>query len=183
MNSVRKLFKGIAIVAVLFLSANVVKAQQKLGHVNSGEIIQTLPAFKTAQAAYEEFAKQKQGEIQAMYTEYTTKMQNAQEMQRNRSEANRESVDAQLQQLGQELEDIERRINEMNQLAQEEVAKKEEEVFAPIFQQVNTAVQAVAKEQGYAYVFDVASQGGGILYFQGGDDITAAVKTKLGITQ
>ena len=41
---------------------------------------------------------------------------------------------------------------------------------------------AVAKEKGLAYVFDLTAQGANTLvYFDGGEDITPAVKTKLGI--
>ncbi|WP_353196648.1 OmpH family outer membrane protein, partial [Parapedobacter defluvii] len=101
-------------------------------------------------------------------------------LQRNRSEANKDSIDNKLQQIGTELQEIARRIQEVQQLAQEDLQKKQEELFAPIFQKANTAVQSVAKEKGYAYVFDIANSA--IPYFAGGDDLTADVKTKLGIT-
>ncbi len=44
-------------------------------------------------------------------------------------------------------------------------------------------MSAVAKEKGLAYVFDTAASQGfnNMVYFAGGEDITAAVKTKLGI--
>jgi outer membrane protein len=41
------------------------------------------------------------------------------------------------------------------------------------------AINAVAQEKGYAYILDLAS--GSVIYFQGGEDVTADVKTKLGI--
>src|SRR5690606_41470305 len=72
------------------------------------------------------------------------------------------------------------RIQQVQQVAQEELQKKNEELFAPIIQKANTAIQSVAKEKGYAYVFDIANPG--ISYFAGGDDLTADVKTKLGIS-
>ncbi|WP_431295356.1 OmpH family outer membrane protein [Pedobacter sp. P26] len=45
-------------------------------------------------------------------------------------------------------------------------------------------MSAVAKEKGLAYVFDIANGQGGnnLVFWDGGDDITAAVKSKLGIT-
>jgi outer membrane protein len=52
-------------------------------------------------------------------------------------------------------------------------------VFQPVFEKAEKAIQAVAKEKGYAYILDIAQQS--VLYFEGGDDISAAVKTKLGI--
>lgn len=180
MDSMKNLFKGVGIVALLFLSTVTVSAQQKIGHINSNEIIQAMPEFKSANTEFETLQKNKEAELQQMGAEYQKKITTAQELQRNRSAANSDSTDVQLQSLGVQIQEIERRIQEVQQLAQEELAKKQEELFAPIFQKANTAVQSVAKEQGYAYVFDIANSA--IPYFQGGDDLTAAVKTKLGIT-
>ncbi|MFC3199406.1 OmpH family outer membrane protein [Parapedobacter deserti] len=175
----KNLFKGVVVAGLLFLSTGFVSAQQKIGHVNSNEIIQSMPEFKTANTELETLQKTKQSELQQMFSEFQKKQTDAQEMYRNRSEANKDSIDAKLQTLSIELQDIERRLQEVQQLAEEEMGKKQEELFAPIFQKANTAVQSVAKEKGYAYVFDVASSG--IPYFAGGDDLTADVKTKLGI--
>jgi len=180
MNSMKNLLKGVGMVAVLFLSTGLVSAQQKIGHVDSEDIIQAMPEFKTAQAEFENLQKAKEGELQQMGTEHDKKLTEAQALSRNRSEANKDSIDAKLQQLGTELDEIRRRIQEQQQVAQQELQTKQNELFTPIFQKANTAVQSVAKEKGYAYVFDVANSS--IPYFAGGDDLTADVKTKLGIS-
>ncbi len=44
----------------------------------------------------------------------------------------------------------------------------------------DAAIKAVSKEKGYAYVFDTANPA--LVFFDGGEDITALVKTKLGIS-
>jgi len=180
MNSMKNLLKGAGVIAVLFLSTGIAGAQQKIGHVNSNEIIQAMPEFKTAQTEFENLQKTKEGELQQMGNEHDKKLMEAQNLQRNRSEANKDSIDAQLQKLGTELQEIQRRIQEVQQVAQQELQTKQDELFTPIFQKANTAVQSVAKEKGYAYVFDIANSG--IPYFAGGDDLTNDVKTKLGIT-
>ncbi len=179
MDSMKNLFKGVVVVAVLFLSTGLVNAQQKIGHVNSSDIIQAMPEFKTAQTEFENLQNAKEGELQLMGTEHDKKLTDAQTLQRNRSEANKDSIDGKLQQLGTELQEIQRRIQEVQQMAQQELQTKQEELFAPIMQKANTAIQSVAKEKGYAYVFDIANSA--IPYFAGGDDLTADVKTKLGI--
>lgn len=180
MDSMKKLFKGVVVVAVLFLSTGLVSAQQKIGHVNSQDIIQSMPEFKTAQTELETLSKTKETELQGMAGEYQKKITAAQDLQRNRSEANKDSIDSQLQALTVQVQEIEGRINEQQQVAQQELQKRQEELFNPILQKANTAIQSVAKEKGYAYVFDIASSG--VPYFAGGDDLTADVKTKLGIT-
>jgi|SRR5690606_11379334 len=179
MNSMKNLLTGVGMVVVLFLSTGTVSAQQKIGHVNSTEIIQAMPEFKTAQTELETLQKTKETELQNMQAEAQKKMTQAQDLQRNRSEANKDSIDAQIQTISVEFQEMDRRIQEFQQTAQQELQQKNEELFAPIFQKANTAVQSVAKEKGYAYVFDIANSA--IPYFQGGDDLTADVKTKLGI--
>ena len=180
MDSMKNLFKGAVVVAVLFLSTGLVSAQQKIGHINSNEIIQDMPEFKSAQTEFETLQTSKEQELQQMGEVHDQKLQQAQQLQRNRSEANADSIDAEIQKIGTELQELQGRIQQVQQVAQEELQKKNEELFAPIIQKANTAIQSVAKEKGYAYVFDIANPG--ISYFAGGDDLTADVKAKLGIT-
>jgi len=49
-----------------------------------------------------------------------------------------------------------------------------------VFKKAEDAVKAVAREQGFTYIFDVSQPG--VVFFEGGEDILSAVKTKLGIT-
>jgi len=180
MNSMKNLLKGAVVVAGLLLSTGLVSAQQKIGHINSNDIIQSMPEFSAAQTEFENLQKSKEEELQKMGEVHDQKIQQAQQLQRNRSEANADSIDAEIQKIGTELQELQGRIQQVQQVAQEELQKKNEELFAPIIQKANTAIQSVAKEKGYAYVFDIANPG--ISYFAGGDDLTADVKTKLGIS-
>ena len=177
----KNLLTGVGMAVVLFLSTGTVRAQQKIGHVNSTEIIQAMPEFKSAQTELETLQKTKETELQNMQTEAQKKLTQAQDLQRNRSEANKDSIDAQIQTISVEFQEMDRRIQEFQQVAQQELQQKNEELFAPIFQKANTAVQSVAKDKGYSYVFDIANSA--IPYFAGGDDLTADVKTKLGIAE
>jgi outer membrane protein len=96
----------------------------------------------------------------------------------------KEAVGKELQAMGVELEDMKKRIDEATQKAQQDLGTKQGELLAPLNTKFITAVKAVAKEKGYAYIFDVAQQSGAnnLLAWDGGDDVTAAVKTKLGIS-
>lgn len=172
--------KGIAVMAVALLSVGMVSAQQKIGHVNSADIIQSMPEFVSASTELDTLSRAKQAVLQSMFAEFQRLQNDAQQKYLNRSEANKDSIDAQIQTLSIQLQDIQQRIEENQQLAEEELRKKEEELLTPIYQKAGTAVQNVAKELGYAYVFDIANTN--IPYFQGGDDLTNQVKTKLGIT-
>lgn len=181
MNRMKNVFKGLAVLAVLFLSVEFVNGQQKIGHINYAEIFTATPEYQKAESELRNLDSTKTAELQGMFGEFQKKQTDAQEMMRNRSEANRETIDAQLQTLGVELNDIERRLQEVQQIAEQELTQKQQELFAPIHQKVGTAIQSVAKDKGYAYVLDISSTN--IPYFAGGDDLSADVKSKLGITQ
>lgn len=175
----KNLFRSVALVAVVFLGAQQVNAQQKIGHVNADEIFQMTAEFKTANEQLRTLNDTKTKELQGMYEEFQKKQTDANEKLRNRSEANKATVDAELQTLGQDLQSMEQRIQEVQRVAQEDLGKKQQELLTPIQTKVMNAINAVAKEKGYAYVLDTSN--GNVLYFQGGEDIAADVKTKLGI--
>ncbi|WP_443939917.1 OmpH family outer membrane protein [Pedobacter sp. MW01-1-1] len=180
----RKLINVFFVAAGLLFTANMASAQQKLGHINSEEVFANLPEAKTAQTTLETLGKQKQADIDAMLKEYQTKRTAAQNLEKTLSEANKEVVGKQLQTAGQELQDLEVRITDAQKKAQQDIANKQAELFQPIQTKVASAISTIAKEKGLAYVFDIANGQGGnnLVFWEGGEDVTAAVKTKLGIT-
>jgi outer membrane protein len=180
----RKLINVFFVAAGLMLSANIANAQQKIGHINSETIFAVMPEAKSAQATLEAYNKTKTGEIEKMQTEYQTKYAAAVAKQKTLSEANKEAVGKELQTMSDELQDLERRIKDAGVKAQQEFAQKQGALFVPINQKFEAAVRSVAKERGLAYVFDIAAQqnGNNLLFSDGGDDITALVRTKLGIS-
>ncbi len=180
----RKLINVFFVAAGLLLTANVANAQQKLGHLNSDEIYASMPEAKAAQATLENKAKTLQGEIDKMITEYQAKLKAAQEKEKTLSEANKETVTKELMAAQTELQDLGKRIEDARTKATKDVQDEQGRLFPPINTKLANAMTAVAKEKGLAYVFDTsASQGfNSLVYFDGGEDITAAIKTKLGIS-
>lgn len=180
----RKLINVLFVAAGLMLTTNIANAQQKLGHLHSDEIYATMPEAKSAQTVLETLGKGKQADIDKMITEYQAKLKAAQDKEKTLSEANKEVVGKELQAAQVELQSMGARIEEARTKATSDVQAKQAELFTPINQKIATAMGAVAKEKGLAYVFDISvSQGyNNLVYFDGGDDITPAVKAKLGIS-
>ncbi len=180
----RKLINGLFVAAGLLLVTNVANAQQKIGHLNSDEIFGSLPEAKTVSTTIENLAKAKQTEIDKMIAEYQNKAKAAQDKQKTLSEANKDVVLKELQTAEEELQGLQKRIEEARNKARTDVETKQGELFPPLQQKVATAINVISKEKGLSYVFDVAvSQGfNNLVYFDAGEDITAAVKTKLGIS-
>jgi outer membrane protein len=80
----------------------------------------------------------------------------------------------------------ERELMDMQQIAQQDIQKKEQELMSPVYDKANAAVDKVAKAGGYAVVFSTAGDqaaSAGLAYFDPAQikDITAEVKKELGI--
>lgn len=178
----RKLIMTCSLAAGLFLTSNLVNAQQKIGHVNSDDIYANLPEAKTAEASLDTFTKTKQAEIEKLITSYQTKLKAAQDKEKTISEANKESVIKELTAAQTELQTLGKDIEASRTKAAQDVSKRQSELFVPIQKKVSGMISTIAKEKGLAYVFDVASSQGnsGLAYIDGGEDITPAVKSKLG---
>lgn len=175
----KKLFKIGVLAVSIMISANAASAQQKFGHINSADLLQVMPEMKAADASFQTFAKAKQTSLELMGAERQKKVTTYEEKYKTLSEANRAVVEKELTTLGAEIQDLEKRITDAQEKAQEELTNKRTELYQPVFKKAEDAVKAIAKEKGFAYIFDVSQPG--VIFFEGGEDIINLVKTKLGI--
>ena len=76
-----------------------------------------------------------------------------------------------------ELMDLQQRIMDFQEGVQSDMQEKQLELMQPFQDKILKAIEEVAKENGYAYIFDSKN----LLYSEGGDDVSALVKKKLGI--
>jgi len=145
----------------------------KIGHINSLELLSLMPEVKTADEKLQAETKTLEDQYTTMMKEYETK---ATEIQ-----SQLETMDELIKNTKiKELQDTEQRIAKFQAGAQEKVAKKQEELYKPIYEKADAAIKAVADANGYTYIFDTSK--GGIIY-AGADasDILSLVKTHLGI--
>ena len=78
-----------------------------------------------------------------------------------------------------ELENLYKKIQEFSQSIELLVYEKQLEVLKPLQDLLLEAIKEVAKEGKYTYIFDLNTLASSAL----GDDISAQVKTKLGVTK
>jgi len=155
----------------LGFSANA-QSKIKLAHVNSTELMKIMPGVDTAQKVIQDFAKELEDEAKAMYAEFEKKYADF--------ERDRATMSQSLQQIRmKELQDLQDRIKMFEENAQNELQSKQEELLKPIIDRAKNAIEEVAKENGYNYVFD--SGVGVLLYSDESDDVLNLVKKKLGI--
>ena len=167
-----KQLKNIAVALVLFVAATgFVNAQSKIAHINVSELLAEMPEMKAAQAELQKLQETYRADIESSMTELKNKYtQYSNEASSKSAEENEKRA--------LELQGFERNIGEAQQAAQQELAKKQAELFEPISKKAKEAIEKVAAAQGYDYVID-ATQGGGLIVSKGPDLLTA-VKQELG---
>jgi outer membrane protein len=160
---------------VLFLSFISLTASSqalKFGHIDSGQLIQLLPATKQADSTLKRFGESLDTQLKGMTAEYQNKLQDYQRKVDSLPDAIRATKEKELTDLGQ-------RIQDFQQTAQESIQKKKEEIYGPILKKAEDAIKEIAKEKSYSYIFDTSL--GSVIYAQDSDNIMPLVKTKLGI--
>ncbi|WP_394364309.1 OmpH family outer membrane protein [Chryseobacterium carnipullorum] len=83
-----------------------------------------------------------------------------------------------------EIQELGKRIEDTRNKASQDIAAKQSELLQPIQAKVAAAISSVSKDKSLAYVFNIANgqSGSDLVFWEGGEDITPIVKTKLGIT-
>ena len=168
-----KYVKLIPAVALAFLLHGAAHAQTlKFGHINSAELIQSMPQTKQADSTLKKFAESLDGQMKTMTIEYQTKLQAYQ----TKADSMPEPMKADRE---KELYNLQTRIQDFQQTAQESIQKKKEEIYGPILKKAEDAIKALAKEKSYSYIFDTSV--GAVVFAQESDDIMSMVKAKLSI--
>lgn len=167
-----KFLKIVFVASVTMISSNLFGQNLKFGHINSSELIQAMPQTKQADSSLKVYGGSLDSQLKGMTAEYQNKLQAYQ--------GKRDSLpDAIKQTREKELEDLGNRIQEFQQTAQESIQKKKEEIYGPILKKAEAAIKDIAKEKGYAYIFDTSL--GTVLYAQDSDNMMPVVKARLGI--
>ncbi|MDX1331633.1 MAG: OmpH family outer membrane protein [Robiginitalea sp.] len=167
-----KQFKKVAVAVVLFIAAtSFVQAQSKIAHINVTELLSQMPEMKAAQAELKKLEETYRADIQSSLDELKNKL-----TQYNNEASAMSQEENQKRAL--ELQGFERNIGEAQQAAQQELAKKQSELFEPISKKAKDAIEKVAAAQGYDYVVD-ASPGAGVIVAKG-KDLLPDVKQELG---
>jgi len=168
-----KHFKTIAVALVMFVAAtSFVTAQSKVAHIDVTQLLSAMPAMKTAEAELKKLSETYNADIEAAMTEFQNKATQYQNEAQSKSKEENEKRAVELQTMKQT-------IGEANQNAQQELQKKQAELFEPISKTAKTAIEKVAAAQGIEYVID--AQPGGGLIVASGKDLLADVKKELGI--
>ena len=146
--------------------------QNKFGYIDSSELLSVMPEKKTAETELQEFAKSLESQLSAMQGEYQASVQDYQSNEATYTDLVKQDKIA-------EIQGLEQRIQSFQQNAQNALQQKEKELLEPVLSKARTAIEDVAKEGKYTYIFD--SSMGSILYADESENVMSLVRKKLGL--
>lgn len=145
---------------------------QKFGYLNSNELLAMMPESIEMQEELQTYAKGLESQLSAMQAEYEKKVVEYQQNETSYTDVIKEDKI-------REIESIQQRVVEFQKNAQQSLSEKEAELFTPIRDKAMIAIDNVAKEGNYTFIFDSGS--GSFLYAAESENVLSLVKSKLGL--
>jgi|WetSurMetagenome_2_1015567.scaffolds.fasta_scaffold81418_3 outer membrane protein len=173
----RNLIK-ITVLVLFVLAVGSANAQvPKFGHIDFQGLIQVMPERDTAEKAFTKFQTELEDLLGTMQREAQAMIDEFQKLPATTSELVKNAK-------AQDIQDKQTRIQNFSTSANQQLQAKQSELLKPVIDKAKGAVEAVAKEQGLFYVFDISEQLGVVLYKSNeSKDILPLVKMKLKITK
>ena len=162
--------KKLLFAGIMALGMFTASAQNKMGYINTDELVSTMPEAAKADAELKEF---KTG-LGQQYQDLSMEL-NAQDSAFIKDSVKLSSSMKEIKR--GELIKLYQRVQGFQQESQEEYQTRANEKIAPIREKALIAIRAVAKENGYTYIFNEDN----LLVMPQGDNILPLVKAKLGI--
>jgi outer membrane protein len=163
--------KKLIVLLFMILPLGVVAQEIKIAYVNVQEVFASMPELPTIQKQLTDLNEVYTQELKVMQDEYQKKSSDYIAHQDSLTE------NIKLRRM-QEIEDIRTRIENFVPIAQQEMQKKQEELYNPVQERIQNAIKAVGEEKGYTYIIDPQ-----VFLFIGDNAINATqlVRAKLGL--
>lgn len=167
--------KKLLILVAAILGVSTVSAQ-KFARIDSQEIVMALPEVAEVEKNLEALVKDWREQLEQIQVEFNNKLADF--------EKNQATMSTSIKQMKQrELQDLQQRIAENQQIAQQEIEKKQAELLEPLHNKVQNAINKVAKAGGYIAVLNTAIPS--FVYIDEAQvaDIAPLVRKELGIAE
>ena len=166
----KKILLSLAVIMAVLVCSLQAQTQGKYGHVNSSEILQAMPGIDSLQIKLNAFKAELEELYAGMVEEFQTK--------KDKFDREAGTMSSSVRQIREkELVDLQTRIQEFQYGVQEDLEEKQYELAKPFQDKIQEAINQVAKENGFSYIFDTQI----LLFYDNGVDVTPMVKAKLGI--
>jgi outer membrane protein len=163
--------KKLIVLLFMILPLGVVAQEIKIAYVNVQEIFMAMPELSTIEKQLTDLNEVYTRDLKVMQDEYQKKSSDYIAQQDSLTE------NIKLRRM-QEIEDIRTRIENFVPIAQQDMQKKQEELYKPVQERIQNAIKAVGEEKGYTYIIDPQ-----VFLFTSDNAINATqfVRAKLGI--
>ena len=158
-------------IAFILFSISMI-AQSKVGTVNVNEVLTNLPELVTVEKTVADYNSGLEKTLSEKVAIYNTKLET---YKKNVSTYN----DVMKKTMGEELYNLENDIKKFQQNGSKLTQLRQDDLLRPLYKKISDMVAVVAKEQKYTQILTV--DGNEFAYADEKFDITAIVKTKLGI--
>lgn len=155
MKKMKKLMFSLVLLGLI--SPLMLNAQKsfKFGHVNTQEILTQMPESDTAKKKMEAARNDLEQTMEQMQVELNKKYE---DYMGNRDKWSKLVV----QTKEQELQELQQRIQNFQMEAEQDLQTQRTQLFQPVYNKLNEAIQKVGQENGFTYVFDVSA--GAVVY-------------------
>jgi len=167
----KSIIKSVALIALLLCGLNI--SAQKFAHINSQELLMSMPESDSAQLKIEKIATSYQEQLEEMQVELNKKYDDYLKNRDKYTELIRQTKES-------EIADMQERYQKFESTVSQELQTERNKLLQPIIEKANKAIREVAEEQNIMYVFDV-SQGNPIYFSDQSIDILPLVRKKLGL--
>ena len=155
---------------------SLVSGQAKIAFVSTETIMKQLPDAQDAQKQLDQFVVDWQGELNKMQQEWQKKFDDYEKRKLIMTEQRRSDAEKELQDLDHKIADYRNKRFGQNG----DLFGKQNELMKPVQDRVFKAIQDVAAEQGYDYVFDKSGEVL-LMYANPKFDLTSKVLAKLSV--
>lgn len=170
MKQMKKFLTAALITAIAFTASFTATAQSKIGYVSTEELVSLMPETAKADSNLQQYRtalienyQDKQNALQTAIDKFNV---DSAKMTSSVKDVKRND----LQKMLIDLQGEEQRI-------QQQLQQRQQELISPINKKAFDAIQAVAKESGYGYIFER----GALLVAPPADDVLPLVAKKLGL--
>jgi outer membrane protein len=167
----KKIVTIVVVVMGLVLSGKTTMAQSKIGYISLQELIPAMPEYKKADTALNDY----QTALAQNFEDMKKEFQEKDSLLNSKDTA--KYTKSQLELKKREISEMYVKLQGWQQQAQQLYQQKQQELIQPIQKKAIDAVNAVAKESGYAYVLTKEA----LLVSPPAEDILPLVKKKLNI--
>jgi outer membrane protein len=178
MNKVKIFVAAACMMAISFVSNAQTAASLKIGYTNVEYILALMPESKAIESQLKTHSSQLEAQLQQKYKEFETKGEAYQKTAATMTDVVRADKEKELTNLRASIEEFQRN-------AEASLQKKQQSLLEPAYKKMQQAIDDVAKENGYTYVFNSDAGYGTnaiLLHAPQEGNISDLVLKKMGVT-